>query len=73
MNSKTVTNLENERRFPLSERRRFDLLKDYYYISTKAEWAKIRILVMAEMLEEKEENWFANQLKEIANDIERPN
>jgi len=64
-----MSNVTTEIRIPFSERRRTNLVETYHSFSNKAEWAKTRILVIAEMLEEQGEDWYANQLKEIANII----
>ena len=58
-----------EERRVYTDQRRSDLLKNVRKLSISSEYTKMRLEVIAEMLEEKGEIWFANQLRNIADEI----
>lgn len=58
-----------EERRVYTDQRRSDLLKNARKLSISSEYTKMRLEVIAEMLEEKGEIWFANQLRNISDEI----
>ncbi|MDX9695404.1 MAG: hypothetical protein RBT49_06400 [Bacteroidales bacterium] len=58
-----------EERRLYTDQRRSDLLKNARKLSISSEYTKMRLEVIAEMLEEKGEIWFANQLRNISDEI----
>lgn len=58
-----------EERRVYTDQRRSDLLKNVRKLSISSEYTKMRLEVIAEMLEEKGEIWFANQLRNISDEI----
>lgn len=66
-NMKQTCVLEERRVY--TDQRRTDLLNDARKLSISSEYTKMRLDVIAEMLEEKGEYWFATQLRNIADEI----
>lgn len=58
-----------EERKVYTDQRRSDLLKNARILSISSEYTKMRLEVIAEMLEEKGETFFASQLRSIAEEI----